>query len=98
MQASNKAIEQINHSLAKLTSTDVSHEDRLDYLSDQSRRKNLIFTDVPEIARENFEQTEKKILDLISKHLKLSPVIERVHRVNGKIDKSVKPRNIIVKF
>ena len=98
MQASNKANEQINLSLAKLTSTDVSQEDRLDYLSDQSRRKNLIFTDVPEIARENFEQTEKKILDLISKHLKLSPVIERVHRVNGKIDKNVKPRNIIVKF
>ena len=98
MQASNKANEQINLSLANLTSTDVSQEDRLDYLSDQSRRKNLIFTDVPEIARENFEQTEKKILDLISKHLKLSPVIERVHRVNGKIDKNVKPRNIIVKF
>ena len=98
MQASNKANEQINLSLANLTSTDVSQEDRLDYLSDKSRRKNLIFTDVPEIARENFEQTEKKILDLISKHLKLSPVIERVHRVNGKIDKNVKPRNIIVKF
>ena len=60
MQASTKANEQFNLSLAKLTSTDVSHEDRLDYLSDQSRRKNLIFTDVPEIAREILNRQRRR--------------------------------------
>ena len=53
---------QLENQVKKLDSVKGNHEERLDYLSDQSRRNNLIFSDVPENKYESWEQSEKKIL------------------------------------
>ena len=53
---------QLENQVKKLDSVKGNHEERLDYLSDQSRRNNLIFSDVPENKYESWEQSEKKLL------------------------------------
>lgn len=68
----------------------------LDNLEGQSRRNNLIFHGVNETDNENWDETEKKITDIVSNKLGLrEPVVfERVHRLNTQH----KPRPIIAKF
>ena len=71
---------------------------RIDYLEDQSRRNNLRFDGVPEDTSENWEQTAKKVQDLVRINLGIQDtiVIERAHRV-GKPNHQ-KPRTIVAKF
>ena len=74
-------------------------DERLDYLSDQSRRDNLIFTQIGEEKDENWEQSEKKVIDFIDKELKLKVKLERAHRTGQKENKKkTGPRNIVAKF
>ena len=71
---------------------------RIDYLEDQSRRNNLRFDGLHEDNGENWEQSTKKVQDLLSQKLGFenSISIERAHRV-GKINPQ-KPRTIVAKF
>ena len=50
-----KSNDELQNQLKTLISTDEGQEERLDYLSDQSRRNNLIITDLPEDAHETWE-------------------------------------------
>ena len=71
---------------------------RMDYLEDQSRRNNLRFDGLPEESEENWEQTSKKVQDLVKNKLGInqSVTIERAHRVGKRV--SSKPRTIVAKF
>ncbi|XP_037509563.1 uncharacterized protein LOC119386310 [Rhipicephalus sanguineus] len=82
----------------RLTSQQASIQNRLDDLEDRSRRDNLIIHGIPD-ARETWQQTEQKALDVLSTALgrKVSESeIERAHRL-GRFTPS-KCRPVIIKF
>lgn len=84
--------ESISHRLKKIDSHFEDTENRM-------HRSNLIFFGIPDIALESWADSEKKVLDLCSQHLKLSVApsqIERAHRL-GKYQ-AQKCRPVIVKF
>lgn len=63
------------------------------------RRSNLLFFGIPDVSLESWADSEKKVIDLCSQHLKLSVApsqIERAHRL-GKYQ-SDKCRPVIVKL
>lgn len=72
-----------------------------DYLENQSRRNNLIFSGIEESPKETWASSENKVRSVISTSLKLDAnamAIERAHRT-GKPDTNGKGhRPIIVKF
>ena len=77
------------------------------YMESQSRRNNLIFDGVEENENETWEVTEGKIIDILARNLDIENanllMIERAHRLGKKKavnvgQKTVKPRQIIVKF
>ena len=94
-----KDVEKLQNDITLLKKNNTDMDERIDYLSDQSRRDNLIFTKINEDKDENWEQSEKKVMDFIDKHMKVNVKIERAHRVGPK-DRPNKPgpRNIVAKF
>ena len=70
-------------------------------LESHSRRNNLNFFSIPEIADESFSKTESILRNFLDKELRVADVedisIERAHRV-GKPRSDGKPRPIIAKF
>ena len=73
---------------------------RIDYLDDQSRRNNLRIDGLPELKKENWEQTQKLIEDFFKDKIdiKNKPEIERAHRVGKFTINSQRPRTVVVKF
>ena len=71
---------------------------RVDQLEDQFRRNNLRFVGVQEDSGENWEQTTKKVQDLVKEKLGFDTevAIERAHRVGQ--PNSPRPRTIVAKF
>ena len=58
-------------------------EDKLDDLENRSRRQNIVIRGVHEDEKESWEQTEKKVRDVISERLNISvteQMVERAHR------------------
>ena len=90
--------ESIKPILSSSEATQQSTLTRVDYLEDQSRRNNLRFDGLREDNGENWEQTTKKVKDLVKEKLGFETEIsiERAHRV-GKPN-SQKPRTIVAKF
>ena len=70
-------------------------------LESHSRRNNLNFFSIPEVADESFAKTESTLRNFMDKELRVEEVedisIERAHRV-GKPRSDGKPRPIIAKF
>ena len=75
-----KDVEDLKYEVNRLKKIGSQTDERLDYLSDQSRRDNLIFTQIGEDKDENWEQSEKKVMDFIGKRLNLEVKLERAHR------------------
>jgi hypothetical protein len=70
----------------------------LDRLEGFSRRSNVVLYNVEEEEGENWSRSEKKVLDIFQRFLKLQfeyYSIERAHRIGGK---GSNPRPIVVKF
>ena len=59
------------------------HEEKLEYLENQSRRNNIRIDGIPEKDNEAWLNTKTKVKEAIHGKLNLSsePVIERTHRV-----------------
>ncbi|XP_042859329.1 uncharacterized protein LOC122245477, partial [Penaeus japonicus] len=70
--------------------------DRADYIEDQSQRNNLRITGISETPNETWEQSQRKVTQLLRDRFNVSPDLERAHRV-GKQNYH-KPRDIVVKF
>ena len=76
--------------------------EKTDDLENRSRRSNLCFEGIDEVAKdanETWQQSEDKVKTIISDKLELDSddiPIERAHRVGARKDR--KPRTIVVKF
>ena len=81
----NKAIELVNQTKV------AAHEDKVDYIENQSRRNNLYFSGIPEDHRESCSDTESKVAAIMKKqkHISENLAIERAHRV-GSVKRSDK--------
>ena len=71
---------------------------KVDYLENQSRRNNLRFDGIPDNPQESWDDSEKKVLDVLNTKFgfETPPVIERAHRVGPA--KPQRVRSIVVKF
>ncbi|XP_065684296.1 uncharacterized protein LOC136096680 [Hydra vulgaris] len=76
-------------------------KDKLAELEDRSRRNNLRFNGIQESENETWEESEKKIHEILNSRLGINNniIIERAHRT-GKLDYGgkMKNRTIVVKF
>ena len=74
-----KELEDIQRGLHK-------HEEKLEYLENQSRRKNIRVDGILEEDNESWPNTEAKVKEALHEKLSLSfePVIERAHRVGAR--------------
>ncbi|KAK8756057.1 hypothetical protein V5799_001214 [Amblyomma americanum] len=84
-------------SVVASTSNDLGNV--VDDLNNRMRRNNLLVKGMPETEGEEYENTESKILEFISTHLKVkldANDIERAHRIGRRRD--VYKRPIIIKF
>ena len=71
-------------------------ENSIDYLEYHSRRNNVIFNGVDECVKGTWQDSEKKVLDIIEKTMDLRDItIDRAHRI-GKARSQARP--IVVKF
>ena len=96
-----KLVQEIENLKPVLTNSEAIQQttlSRVDYLEDQSRRNNLRFDGVQEDSGENWEQTTKKVQDLVREKIGIETpvVIERAHRVGQ--PNSPRPRTIVAKF
>jgi len=74
-------------------------EEKTDDLENRSRRSNLCFDGVLEDAKEKWDDTEKKLRNLLDNTMNISTdeyTIERAHRVGKKVDG--KSRTKVAKF
>ena len=74
-------------------------EKKTDDLENRSRRSNLCFDGILEDAKEKWEDTEKKLHNLLANTMNISTdeyTIERAHRVGRKVDGKSRP--IVAKF
>lgn len=74
---------------------------KIDYLENQSRRKNLVFDGIPESAHETWSDSEDNIWKIFTEKLKLDSrhiELERVHRSGKPPARDEKPRPIVVQF
>lgn len=72
-------------------------QDKVDYIENQSRRNNVRFDGVEESPKETWDDTEKKITQVLCSNLNIKKAtIERAHRVGPK--KPNRTRSIVVKF
>lgn len=89
----------IQESVAAITEQNADLHCRLDDLEDRSRRENLNFHGVSD-ETESWEETEKKILDIINQNMDFRlpcEAVEHAHRLGGPYQEQ-KWRPIIVKF
>ena len=100
-----KKISEIKPKLSSHSSTNAPQianqsdlSERIDFLEDHSRRNNLKFFGIAEGETENWEQSTKKVLDLVREKLEITePIeIERAHRVGKGLSRG--PRPIVAKF
>lgn len=73
-------------------------EDKIDYHENQSRRNNVIVDGLKETVNETWQDTEKKVREMLEKNMKFKPgtvEIERAHRVKGS-NRETKP--VVVKL
>ncbi|XP_066265890.1 centrosomal protein of 85 kDa-like [Branchiostoma lanceolatum] len=76
------------------------HQNKADYLENQSRRSNILIDGVPDARDETWSQCEQKVKSLMKEKLKLDPMsieIERAHR-NGRYQDGGRPRPIVAKL
>ena len=72
-------------------------ESSVDYLENQSRRNNVIFDGIQEDVNETWQDSERKVNEILEESMNLDGlVIERAHRV-GK-PRSPRGRLVVVKF
>ena len=72
-------------------------ETTLDYLENQSRRNNVVFDGIEEDANESWQDSERKVQEILEETMELDDfTIERAHRVGKK--KQQRQRPIVVKF
>ena len=91
-------LEECELNLASFRSDPVEIFNRLDSLEDHSRRNNLRFEGIPELPRENWEQTAAEILKLARKiGIDHEIKIDRAHRI-GNAGAGSRPRTIIARF
>ena len=83
--------------LREETARNCSLDERVRILDDTMRKNNLCIEGVPESQNENYEQTQKKLQDIVTEKLGLELKIEGANRV-GSGDGSIKPRPIIARF
>ena len=62
------------------------HEDKMEYLENQSRRNNIRIDGISEVGNETWSDTEEKAKQILKEKLNLDcePEIERAHRVGPK--------------
>ena len=62
------------------------HEDKMEYLENQSRRNNIRIDGIAEVGNETWSDTEEKAKQILKEKLNLDcePEIERAHRVGPK--------------
>ena len=72
---------------------------KVDYVENQSRRNNLRFDGIPEMAQETWEATEEKVVKILKDNLgfQKTPAIERAHRT-GSTSSNKSSRTVVVKF
>lgn len=73
---------------------------KLDYIENQSRRNNLLVDGIAEERGENWDESERKVRDMLGSNMGLNGKdieIERAHRV-GQYQEGGRPRQIIVKL
>ncbi|CAN7978907.1 unnamed protein product [Ixodes persulcatus] len=71
--------------------------DVVDDLNNRLRRNNVIVKGLPELERETWNDTENKIREFLSTHLKVNPgEIERAHRIGQ--HRAGTSRPIVIKF
>lgn len=95
----------LGEKIRTVSETLVAETTRADYLEAQSKRSNLIFEGIEESKDESWEESEKKVKEILETKLGLSRDIEleRVHRIARKESSDGtaavnKPRGIIAKF
>lgn len=72
-------------------------EHKVNYQEDYNRRKNLRFSGVQEPTNETWEQTAKRVTEILEEKLDLTSVqIDRAHRVGPRT--TTRPRVIVVRF
>ena len=72
-------------------------EDKIDILDDKSRKSNLVLSGVTEGIKENHEQCQKKVTDLLKAKFEISnPDLNEAFRI-GKPSQE-RSRDILVKF
>ena len=88
----------IDEALKTLTNNFKELEKQVEYIDNYSRRNSLVIKGIEESQNETWEDTERKVRDMIKDKLKLNESaieIERAHRVAGTTDGT---KNIAVKF
>ena len=78
-------------------------KDKLDYLEGQSKRNNVIIYGVKEnpARRENWQDTENIVLDIIKNHTEVNlsgDMVERCHRIGSTTPDKRHPRPIVLKL
>ncbi|CAH1275563.1 Hypp9364 [Branchiostoma lanceolatum] len=76
------------------------HQNKADYLENQSRRNNILIDGVPDAWDETWSQCEQKVESVMKEKLNLDPMnieIERAHR-NGRFQDGGRPRPIVAKL
>lgn len=74
--------------------------DKMDYMDNITRKKNIVIDGVPDVKAEIWSETESKIKKLFLEHLKIDPKhieFERGHRI-GKHDPTGRPRSILIEL
>lgn len=73
---------------------------KLDYIENQSRRNNLLVDGIAEEKGENWDESERKVRDMLGSNMGLNgkdTEIKRAHRVS-QYQEGGRPRQIIVKL
>ena len=91
-----KEVDALKIDLKEVKDNAAKDHERLIYVDDYGRRNSLRFRGIPEDPRENWEQTQMKVVRLLNTRLGINPEIERAHRLGNK--KPGHSREVIVKF
>ena len=66
------------------------HDEKIEYLENQSRCNNIRIDGIPEETNESWSVTEEIVKKELTEklHLEIEPTIERAHRIGGKLTSS----------
>lgn len=90
-------IDDLQESVAKITDMEEElddiqqcldkHDEKIEYLENQSRRNNIRIDGIPEETNESWSVTEEIVKKVLTEklHLEFEPTIERAHRIGGKL-------------